>query len=624
MRNHLKMLAAAVAVALAEAAAYAYTPVRHDGTYTTNGVTYAQRGGLGSADYVVTNIDASAVGRVRSVNGMVGDVVIDAEGVGAVARDANYLAVSNAAMGAVQEEVDPSVPAWAKGETPPLPPDYAAVASNAAVAVKTETDPTVPAWAKSATQPPPPDYSNVSNKAFNAVQKTGDTMSGNLTIYSGIDGVAKGVRAEYSGAFDAFTEYRGDLIARGDKHEQYYYEYYFPHKTGTIALTSDIPSGQSITNAATWAAGNAYEDAVAAANAHTDASISETNDAFVAAVQAASPPVVLPQKWALANVTNASGGAVTAADVGAYPASDGQNLEGIVNAWEGYWGGTNVIFEVTNYYGNTSGEFPRMRVKELRDGAWNVVWDENTKFDVCETNLMSNVVNYVTGYAADNFAPRAWGTVTDKGSPNPVTNTVWMTSPETYFAGGTEYQRVAVGSGSICVLVDNGALTKTAGEPGTFRFQDDGGTNYFGFAKSESYTIGCRTDGIQIDGTLVTLRYDVIMAGTDVPIVYWRLSLMDGEWVQLNNSDGTATQGAPYTVTWYQSGGSYYAAINCGMNASGFFKAETEVAGEVVFETNMKIRAGGGIECQNTSNGKSGVIRPSYNGSAVTWTWSEN
>ena len=212
--------------------------------------------------------------------------------------------------------------------------------------------------------------------------------------------------------------------------------------------------------------------------------------------------------------------------------------------------------------------------------------------------------------------------MTDKGTDNVVGNSVWMTSPETYFAGGTEYQRVAVGSGAICVLVDNGASTYTAGEAGTFRFQDEGGTNFFGFAKSDSYTIGCRTDNISVDGNLVTLRYDVIMGGTDVPIVYWRQALSSGEWEQLNNADGTAASGASYTVTWYQSGGSYYAAINCGSNPSGFFKAETSVAGDVVFETNMKARLGGGIECLNTQSGVTGVIRPTYNGSTVTWSWS--
>lgn len=309
----------------------------------------------------------------------------------------------------------------------------------------------------------------------------------------------------------------------------------------------------------------------------------------------------------------------------AYPAADGTTLANIVNSWEGYWGGTNVIFEVTNYYGNTSGEFPRLRVKELREGTWNTVWDEATKFEVCASQIVETVSasnDALRASLAADFAPLAWGTVTDKGVTNVVGNSVWMTSPETYFAGGTEYQRVAVGAGAVCVLTEHGAAAYTAGEAGTFRFQDEGGTNYFGFAKSDSYTIGCKTDGITVEGNLVTLRYDVIMGGTDVPIVYWRLALNSGEWAQLNNADGTACVGAPYTVTWYTSGGSYYAAINCGSNASGFFKAETSVAGDVVFETNMKARLGGGIECENTQTGVMGVIRPTYNGSTVSWTWS--
>ena len=322
----------------------------------------------------------------------------------------------------------------------------------------------------------------------------------------------------------------------------------------------------------------------------------------------------------------------TAGEVGAYPAAAGTNLANVVNLWEGYWDGTNVILEVTNYYGGTSGELPRLRIKELREGAWQTVWDEADKFAVCETQIVAIVAASNAacraGCAADlaaglsGRAPIAWGTVTDKGSPNVVSNSVWMTAPETYFAGGTEYQRVAVGSGTICVLVDNGAGTYTAGEEGTFRFQDAGGTNYFGFAKSDSYTLGCRTDGITVSGTLVTLRYDVIMGGTDVPIVYYRQSLSSGEWVQLNNADGTAAQGAPYTATWYTSGGSHYAAINCGESASGFFKAETSVVGDVVFETNMKARLDGGIECLNTATGVKGVMRWTFDGSTVNWNWS--
>ncbi len=299
----------------------------------------------------------------------------------------------------------------------------------------------------------------------------------------------------------------------------------------------------------------------------------------------------------------------------------------IVNSWESYWGATNVELQVTNYYGNTTGALPRLRIREYRDGHWTNVWDEVDKFLVCKAEILHEVAvsneNARAEYDA-RYSPKAWGSHTDKGTTNVIPNSVYMTSPETYFGGGTEFQRVAVGSGAVSVLVDRGALAKTTGEPGTFRFQDAGGTNYFGFVKSDSYTIGCRTDGISVGaGNAITLRYDVIMSGEDVPVVYWKQQLESATpWAQLNNPDGTAADGAPYAVTWLQDGGSYYATVNCGGSPSGFFVAETSVAGDVVWETNMKARLGGGIECTNTATHVNGVIRAKYNGSTVTWEWS--
>lgn len=318
----------------------------------------------------------------------------------------------------------------------------------------------------------------------------------------------------------------------------------------------------------------------------------------------------------------------TAAEVGAYPAADGQQLAGLVNTWEGYWGGTNVIFEVTNYYGNTSGEIPRLRIKELvhpdnEAPYWRIVWDDNDKFTVQYTNILAQVAKTNAACKAEleqwtheqlaGKAPVAWGAVTDKGTTNVQPNSVWMTSPNTYFAGGTEYQRVAVGAGAICVLTCNGATAYTAGQEGTFRFQDEGGTNYFGFAKTESYTIPCRTDDIKVEQQIVTLRYDVIMGGSEVPVIYYTPTLQPCAWVQLNNPDGTECPGAPYAVTWYTEGGSYYAALNVGTAPQGFFKAETSVAGDVVFETNMKLRIDGGVLCTDGVT----VIYPHANG-----TWS--
>ena len=547
----------------------------------------------------------------------------------------------------------------------PAPGDYATV-SNAAIfasnrvetAVQTndlrslETDPNVPAWAK---QDLSTMYSqNLYSLLYQDFYANDEAIKSQHPIWvkgnaSTAVTVGRGSSTDNSYPYarqnrlgfsayedlDHYAHYRprGIIVwPWWDEDAEDSVEYLFPTNGngGTFALTSDIPGETS--NVVT----KAYVEGLGISSDETDPTIGLTNGTIYVKGSTITPLTshqslsgYVPTSRTVNSKPLSSNVNLDASDVGAYSSADGTSLANIVNSWEGYWDGTNVIFEVTNYYGNTSGEIPRLRIRELREGAWQTVWDEANKFQVCETNIMSNVVAYVTGevdgvkdYASGNFAPIAWGTVTDKGSTNVVGNSVWMTAPETYFAGGTEYQRVAVGSGMICVLTDNGALAKTTGEPGTFRFQDEGGTNYFGFAKSDSYTIGCNTDGIVVEGTLVTLRYDVIMGGGDVPIVYWRQSLTSGEWVQLNNADGTATQGAPYTVTWYTSGGSYYAAINCGANASGFFKAETSVAGDVVFETNMKMRIDGGLSCTNTATGVMGVIRPTYNGSSVSWTWS--
>lgn len=326
---------------------------------------------------------------------------------------------------------------------------------------------------------------------------------------------------------------------------------------------------------------------------------------------------------------NGKTGVVTldATDVSAYPLASGNSVANTVRQWEGYWGGSNVYWEVTNYIGST--EIPKLRLLELHgegaDAQYREVWNDTRKIEILEGSIGSNYV----GIAAlreelKKYAPTAWGCYTDRGDTNVVAETTWMANPQTVFAGGTEYQRVAVGDGAICVLTTRGAPTYTAGEAGTFRFQDAGGTNYFGFSKSDSYTIGCNTDGISVgtDG-LVTLTYNAIMADDTFPVVYYAASL-NGGWEQLNEVDGSAADGASIPVTWGTEGTAYKAYVNLSGVAAktGFFRAETSVAGGAVFETNMRARLDGGIECVNTANGIGGVIRPKYDGTTVKWEWS--
>jgi hypothetical protein len=228
--------------------------------------------------------------------------------------------------------------------------------------------------------------------------------------------------------------------------------------------------------------------------------------------------------------------------------------------------------------------------------------------------------------AIGNKADRDWGKYSSDGqlleSVN-ISNTVYMTAPNTVFAGGLEYERVAVGEGAVCVLTTRGAPTWTQGDEGTFKFQDDGGTNYFGFAKTDSYTIGADTDNITVQSGIVTLTYNIVMSGR--PCVWYKSSLSSGAaWEQLNLPDGSAVSGASHVVTWEQNPpvNTQVCYINVGNTPSGFFRATVEVAGEAKFMTNMPADLAGGIMCTNTAAGAMGVIKPSYNGSTVNWTWS--
>jgi hypothetical protein len=177
-----------------------------------------------------------------------------------------------------------------------------------------------------------------------------------------------------------------------------------------------------------------------------------------------------------------------------------------------------------------------------------------------------------------------------------------------------EYERVSVSLGTICVLKNAGAPVYTQGDEGTFKFQDDGGTNYFGFAKTDSYTIGCNTDDISVDNDIVTLTYNVTMSG--VPCIWYTPDLISQQWVQLNLPDGSAAEGAPVVASWETNPepGQEICYINAGNLGKGFFKATIEVAGSAKFMTNMPADFSGGIFC---TDGRT-VVRPVNNNGVVT------
>lgn len=292
--------------------------------------------------------------------------------------------------------------------------------------------------------------------------------------------------------------------------------------------------------------------------------------------------------------------------------------------WENYWlGNGRVRLSVTN--ANSSTVLPRFRIQEAITNTlgeiafWNTVWDEedrhtnyqaqvDAKVDAIETNVLLQAYRQTNNQLA-NKAPKAWGSVTSAGEQAPA-NTVWMTEPETYFAGGTEYTHVAVGEGTICVLATKGAGVYTEGEEGTFRFMDSSGDNYFGFDVRSSYTIGCRTDGITTtkvgNDWLVTLTYD--LTSSVVPIVLTCTNLTNATWNEA-------------TVEWEQNppAGTMVCDINCGSNPQGFFKSEIRYAGGSKFLTNMQADLMGGIAATNETLNVIQSVEPYISNGTVLW-----
>ena len=523
-------------------AAFGYEQPRHNGTYTTNGVTYAQRGGLGASDYVVTNIDASAVGKVKSVNTKTGDVVLDAQDVGALplVEDANN---NKTAVTIGRRTGNVGDNSLANG--------YGVVASG----------------------------------AYSHAEGINTTASGNNSHAEGFLTTASGDCSHAEGYYAHTKKQDSSAFAwNGDETRTTPYE---SHGSGTFNInpvggTDGFYIGEQTLS-------SVISDAV-------------TNKADKAEVDSAIHTV----------------------------REDNEQTRQIVTTWENFLDGSNVVFSITNYLSGTySLDAAKMTIKELREGEYREVYNSRDEILLHIHDFMDNdfrvATNQVIGAvnaAIGNKADKDWGKYTSAGGEAPE-NTVYMTAPNTVFAGGLEYERVAVGEGTICVLTTHGAPVWTQGDEGTFKFQDDGGTNYFGFVKTDSYTIGANTDGITVQSGMVTMNYNITMSGH--PCVWYKADLTSNTpWEQLNLPDGSPVAGASYAVTWEQNppAGTQVCYINVGNQPQGFFRATVEVAGEAKFMTNMPADLSGGIVCPNTATGVNGVIKPTFNGTTVQWTWS--
>ena len=512
--------------------------------------------------------------------------------------------------------------------TAPAPGDYAIVSNRAMHAVQTETD---PVW-------------NAEKGDYATVQalENGDIIVSQANAADHADQASFATDANYAetansagyadqASFATDARYAETAFSAGAADTAAAAEPGGELDTQLTSLSSRVSLASSSATNYTDSATNAIAARIATltTNVYTKA---ETDAAIAAATPEETDPTV--PSWAKA----AAKPAYTASEVGAASSSaveevrqDNAQTRQIVMTWETFLGGSNVVFSITNYLsGAYNLDAAKLRILELRDGEYHEVYNSRDEIllhiDDFSNRYVRVALDAIVDEVAERLASKAdkdWGKYTSAGGEAP-SNTVYMTAPNTVFAGGLEYERVAVGEGTICVLTTRGAPVWTQGDEGTFKFQDDGGTNYFGFAKTDSYTIGANTDGITVQGGMVTMNYNITMSGR--PCVWYKHSLSSGAWEQLNLPDGSPVAGASHAVTWEANPdpGTQVCYINVGNAPSGFFRATVEVTGEAKFMTNMPADLSGGIISTNTATGVNGVVKPSFNGSSVIWTWSVN
>lgn len=547
---------------------------------------------LGPGEKVVTDVDLTGLPTDAVTRPQAEQIAADAAGAAKTEAKGYADQKKTEAIAAAKDYTDTAV----AGATPG---DYSNVSNKAMTAVQTETDPNVADWARKGQPQPTADEKDPHFKAF---QSNGGNVTNGVTV---VDPSTAAVRTQTAPAGITINEkgVGGEWQwRRVDSSGLWVNDPFFWCWSDFLREESDptVPSWAKSAQNPSYTKGETYNK-------------SET-DALVA--QAGKVKKV-------ANVGPDTNGNVplTTASIGAAKTEDVEEVRTIVQTWEGFLGGSNVVLAVTNYisgaYDLANGKF---KIHELRNGEYQEIYDSRKEILLHIDNFSNSYVRVALDAVVDAVArqlaakaDKDWGKYTSSGGTAP-SNTVYMTAPQTVFAGGMEFERVAVGEGAIAVLTTKGAPVYTQGDEGTFKFQDAGGTNYFGFAKTDSYTIGCNTDGISVDNHVVTLTYNVTMSG--VPCIWYcpSLDVKPLQWEQLNTPDGQPIAGASHVVQWEQNPdvGREVCYLNC-PEPKGFFKATIEVAGEAKFITNMPADLSGGVLCEDGIT----VIYPHPNG-----TWS--
>lgn len=452
--------------------------------------------------------------------------------------------------------------------------------------IKVEVDPTVPAWAKEATQPLPPDYAAVSNLAYGAATTTDAT----LTARTG---------------FSAWTASASTFVFEGqtynvptppgwyDAQEIYtgvsgWYVINVIQGEGAALLGTD-PNATDLS--LIWDYSVRYTRTALPGyvlGSQTDKPLASASD--LSALAAEVPRAAQASTNYTDAATNALAATIptTAADVGAYPASNGETLAGQVAAIGNVLNGEDARFVSTNY--DSVVRLPEAYVELKISNEWITVWQEMRRwnaftgldfnwtgwdgFNAWKTNIESEL----------NFkADRAWGAYdseTGGWSPEGFTQ---VSSSNILIAAGMAYQRTVTSGGSVWVLQCNQGSARLGGDTnGFFRIVDGDGIVQFEIVKGDKREVGADASGISVGSgspPIVTIPYSVEAA--EHPTIQCCDDLATANWKAETDGDCIAN------VSWSGTSGAYVATVQRKTAGAALFVKASYMAGGDTYINNV-------------------------------------
>lgn len=450
--------------------------------------------------------------------------------------------------------------------------------------IKVEVDPTVPAWAKEATPPLPPDYAAVSNLAYGAATTTDAT----LTARTGFnDWTAVPPTQEYNETTypTPLPEWYDDDPIDLDRGEGWYFS-----QPGWYEFLGNDPN-------ATRFEYNSLGDIVVATRVAYRGYVlgSQTGKPLASASDLSALAAEVPRvAKASTNYTDAATNALaatiptTAADVGAYPASNGETLAGQVAAIGNVLNGEDARFVSTNY--DSVVRLPEAYVELKISNEWITVWQEMRRwnaftgldfnwtgwdgFNAWKTNIESEL----------NFkADRAWGAYdseTGGWSPEGFTQ---VSSSNILIAAGMAYQRTVTSGGSVWVLQCNQGSARLGGDTnGFFRIVDGDGIVQFEIVKGDKREVGADASGISVGSgspPIVTIPYSVEAA--EHPTIQCCDNLVTANWKAETEGDCIAN------VSWSGTSGAYVATVQRKTAGAALFVKASYMAGGDTYINNV-------------------------------------